>query len=80
MSCTTWPMTVKQRAFLEAIHWADAVYPEEKGILVIDIDFDRFNIAVLGDSDNVNEFSSLVRKIFFSTCGKINSREDEYNT
>ena len=79
MSCITWPMTVKQRAFLEAIRWADAVYPATKGILVIDIDFDRFNIAVLGDSDHVNEFSELVRKLFFSTCTKINYREDEYN-
>jgi len=79
MCCTVWPMTVKQKAFLEAIRWADAVYPTDKGILVIDIDFDRFNLGVLGDSDHVTEFSDLVRKLFFSTCLKMENREDEYN-
>jgi len=69
----TYPLTIKQRAFLESIRWVDAVYPN--GILVVDIDFNHFNMGVLGDQAHVSEFSDLVRNTFFSVCSKIDRTE-----
>ena len=70
------PLTVQQRAFLECIRWADATYNE--GILVVEIDFDSFAINVMGESDHVQEFSSRVRKIFYTAREKISTYETDH--
>ena len=76
MSCTVWPMTIQQRAFLESIRWADAVCGGNT--LVVDIDFDHFAVMVLGADVDVRTYTDKVRYLFHQCAERIESKETEH--
>jgi hypothetical protein len=71
------PLDLRQKAFLECIRWADAVSPYI--VLVVDIDFHNFNMAIMGEEDGITAMSSQVQNLFLSAEDKLD-RKDAYGS